>query len=1130
MRVRGECRASRQAKRVGVSLVEKVKVMRSIKLRTWGLIAVAAWATGPSITSAERQGRVVPRTSMRVLRDVEAAPAIASSSSSVSAFQLPEPQASSELRRLSASGGVAGAPVGSTRVYNNEIAEIVNFYPPRSNQRMADDLTLAGGPCNAVYYSLAVAGLVSLGPPTTYNVHTELWADDPCLANTCVGGTNAAQACTSDAGCPGGGHCASATAIADTSADFTGVARDDNVYLLEAEFTEGAVSIPGTVWLAATFSTNNAGWIVGGPAETGSTQDYFSENDTDPNPDICALYNFTCMPEPCTPPFAGFWADVYCETTVPPNGACCDGTNCTQTTQVDCASPSVWRGAFTTCQPNACLTGACCTGVDFEECTDTNEPGCPSGLFRPGTVCLNDPCGLNFEVYRNDFPTGIFNVIDENTKFGDDLTLGAGAPCQLAAYEVLMAGDDTAPTFDARVELWTNNDQGTPTVDDDDIPQAVIPGTQRDFIGRGANFSLQRLFAGPFAALELPKKVWMVISTSTNNAGPIFAGIASIGFSQDGFAVFNDPGGPNAWTGPFQFPPNGYDPTNCPGAGCVPAGSFRAIVWCEGEPPMGACCNDIRGTCADNVLSTACDGRWMQDATCDSNPFQPSCGTHACCYPNALNPDAVVCQDLTPEECAGPKFEGSSAPGLFCVDVTCPRTACINRDGNCYEQHGTTGCDSAFCCEKVCADTPACCSSVTGATWSSVCAARARVLCSPDHCADALPLSSEGTYAFDNTSATTDGPGHSGCVNLGGDEQIEKDVWYCLTAPCTDTVFVRTCGQTTVDTKLAVYDGCTCPPGDAALLDCGDDRCGDPLPLQSTAVFHAVAGQSYLIRLGSYPANPPETGTGSMTIGCGPPIQPSCGGAGGCCNAEDPTVPGCLDGACCELVCGCDSYCCETTWDTDCATTGLGGSGCGADVLCPALCGNCPAGTVTFNDLPPEKPEMTDILDAGRPFPPDDSTNRLGVKTIEVTAPPGADLLGCWSVCETVAAGAANGIANITDNGGGQFTINLARPITTGAVTKITYLGNGSFARYIAHPANLNVDGSANATDVGVLVNALEGTAPLPLGLLSGDVDRSGAVTPADVLDAVGLLIGEGAYPYTIDNPTLKPVPNVNCP
>jgi hypothetical protein len=1072
-------------------------------------MAVVVGATVPIARSAERDdGRMVNRTSVRLLSDAAPGSVVASSSLSVSAVALPRAIDASDIRSLPGFGGVSAPPVGSTGVYINE-TPVIAYYAPEANERIADDLQLAGGGCDLSYYALAVYGPGST-PVVTYNVHTELWNGDPCAL--------------------------ASTVIVGTAADFT-VPNDRTSYLLEATISP-AIPIPGTVWLAATFSRSGVGWLVTGQAEVGSTGNFFSENDVNPPPTPplgCALFNFTNGT-----PWAGFWADIYCNVPAPPNGACCNGTSCAQTTQASCPAPQVWQGAFTTCQPNACQPGACCDGVDFETCTETNEPGCPSGLFKPGTICLNNPCGLNFEVYENSFQTGIFVGVDAGLKWGDDLTLGAGAPCQLTAYELLMGGgpqrclsghcevtndvctlDSDCPqtprTFNAHVELWTNNDHGTPTVDTDDTPLAVIPDTARDFNGLAADFTLQRLLVGPFTGIQLPRKVWMVVTTSWHEAGPIFGGLADIGFSQDGFAIFgdhdNNPGTPFTWLPGFIFPPNGFDPTNCPGPDCVPAGSFRAMVWCEGVPPTGACCNDVTGTCTDGVLSTSCEGRWMQDVTCASNSFDPPCGVHTCCYPNPMNPSSVVCQDLTPEECAS--LEGSSAPGLFCVNLTCPARACINKPGGCFTEHVTGGCENAFCCDKVCTADPFCCTS----DWDSSCAGKARTLCSSDQCDDALPIAGAGTYNFDTTAATTDGPVHAACVNLGGDEQIVKDVWYCWTASCTDTVYVRTCGQTELDTKLAVYDGCACPPSDATLLDCGDDRCGQGHP-QSTAVFHAIAGRSYLIRLGAFPRALPDRGTGTFTISCDPPAQPTCPATGDCCGGLGTT--GCVDQSCCEAVCGCDLFCCDTVWDADCAGAGYEGSGCGADALCPILCGDCPAGAVAFVDPPPG------ILDAGRPFPPDDAAHLLGIDTVHVTAPAGSNLLGCWKLCETASSGVANGIASITDDGGGQFTIKLGRPITAGAVTKITYADTRTSAGYIAHPANLNADGAANSADVTALVNALNGTAPLPAGLLSGDVDRSGAVTAADILDAVDLLNGEGAY--IIWNNTAKPAPNASCP
>ena len=51
-----------------------------------------------------------------------------------------------------------------------------------------------------------------------------------------------------------------------------------------------------------------------------------------------------------------------------------------------------------------------------------------------------------------------------------------------------------------------------------------------------------------------------------------------------------------------------------------------------------------------------------------------------------------------------------------------------------------------------------------------------------------------------------------------------------------------------------------------------------------------------------------------------------------CCESQ-PT-PGCSDPECEATVCACDPFCCDVQWDGLCAGTGLGGDGCGAEVLC----------------------------------------------------------------------------------------------------------------------------------------------------------------------------------------------------
>lgn len=130
-----------------------------------------------------------------------------------------------------------------------------------------------------------------------------------------------------------------------------------------------------------------------------------------------------------------------------------------------------------------------------------------------------------------------------------------------------------------------------------------------------------------------------------------------------------------------------------------------------------------------------------------------------------------------------------------------------------------------------------------------------------DDCENATLISGEGVFPFDNTMAATDGPAHAACVDnlfsLSGD--VINDVWYCWTAPCDGVFRIETCGLTTVDTRLAVYDGCACPATDERLVPfgCNEDACNS---LQSSVgVLTGVpglrvqAGQNLALRVGTFP-------------------------------------------------------------------------------------------------------------------------------------------------------------------------------------------------------------------------------------------------------------------------------------
>ena len=132
-----------------------------------------------------------------------------------------------------------------------------------------------------------------------------------------------------------------------------------------------------------------------------------------------------------------------------------------------------------------------------------------------------------------------------------------------------------------------------------------------------------------------------------------------------------------------------------------------------------------------------------------------------------------------------------------------------------------------------------------------------------DNCADATPVGDVTDLAFSTSGATFDGPGLC---------QTAPNIWYCYTATCDGNGYVSVCGSS-YDTKIAAYDGCSCPP--TTMLACNDDACGGTL--QSEISFPVVMGQTYLIEVGGYGTN---TGDGIMSISCSQPLpNDDCTGA-----------------------------------------------------------------------------------------------------------------------------------------------------------------------------------------------------------------------------------------------------------
>lgn len=187
-----------------------------------------------------------------------------------------------------------------------------------------------------------------------------------------------------------------------------------------------------------------------------------------------------------------------------------------------------------------------------------------------------------------------------------------------------------------------------------------------------------------------------------------------------------------------------------------------------------------------------------------------------------------------------------------------------------------------------------------------------------DLCQFATPITL-GATPFNNSTATTDGLPHPAACTFFTNPGIDRDLWYTFTPAQSGLLTVSTCGST-FDTEVNVYSGTACPATDAALLACNDDSaaCGSGT-FQSQLVITANAGQTYLIRVGSYDGTADLFGAGTLTL------------------SQITT------GACCNRWTGH----CTVRAPLDCTSQGLRFDGFGL-TCSPATCIACPA---DFNGL-----------------------------------------------------------------------------------------------------------------------------------------------------------------------------------
>jgi len=213
---------------------------------------------------------------------------------------------------------------------------------------------------------------------------------------------------------------------------------------------------------------------------------------------------------------------------------------------------------------------------------------------------------------------------------------------------------------------------------------------------------------------------------------------------------------------------------------------------------------------------------------------------------------------------------------------------CSSSAGDCDAVHPTGGCNLVSCCEAVCGILPSCCD--TG--WDQSCVDIAIPECglfvynctSPNTPANNCAISPQvvtvsGTpvgFAFNTTTATTDGPPEPLCGSGDNDTPIHKDVWYRFIAPTDGQLLATNCYAGDFDSKIAAYDiGTSLAAFDPQLLPdyfigCNED-CADPVYTSELSVAGIVGGHYYLVRVGGYAG---ASGTGTLSLSVAPPPNP----------------------------------------------------------------------------------------------------------------------------------------------------------------------------------------------------------------------------------------------------------------
>ena len=238
-------------------------------------------------------------------------------------------------------------------------------------------------------------------------------------------------------------------------------------------------------------------------------------------------------------------------------------------------------------------------------------------------------------------------------------------------------------------------------------------------------------------------------------------------------------------------------------------------------------------------------------------------------------------------------FPGACCDGNLCTG-TMVRDDCTATGGTWYGGADCSGftCPAIGACCEGCSPSTTCsemtlseCLSNSGVWQEGFTCGQTDCSLPGDDCVTDIQVVTDGTYNFNNTCASTDGPATVACAS--GNEEFGKDLWYSYTATCSGMMTVSLCSGTTYDAIMVVYSDdsavCPCPVNSSSQLGlCEDDSCGTGGGPPTLERF-VNQGQCYTIRIAGWQG---DSGKGLIDIVCDPietpdPLLPDSSGPGG---------------------------------------------------------------------------------------------------------------------------------------------------------------------------------------------------------------------------------------------------------